>query len=198
MKKSTLLALSGIIVVFLVIMAMANKSKVYEKQERYKNPEDAIVNFIGYINSYEVVKDRSIYYNIIPNEFLESISRRYRLYINEDNMNKWILGEVPILYSYELSEINKEDLNYLITSYESSYDGVPNYKKPVETRYYKLDAVGSYNENVDKTLVKSNGTVDKLVSDKDYDLSKNNIEIYLIVVDEGEGYVVDYYNTISK
>ncbi|GAA0083817.1 hypothetical protein UT300007_02560 [Clostridium sp. CTA-7] len=198
MKKSTLLALSGIIVVFLVIMAMGNKSKVYEKQERYKNPEDAIVNFIGYINSYEVVKDRSIYYNIIPNEFLESISRRYRLYINEDNMNKWILGEVPILYSYELSEINKEDLNYLITSYESSYDGVPNYKKPVETRYYKLDAVGSYNENVDKTLVKSNGTVDKLVSDKDYDLSKNNIEIYLIVVDEGEGYVVDYYNTISK
>ncbi len=198
MKKSTLLALSGIIVVFLVIMAMGNKSKVYEKQERYKNPEDAIVNFIGYINSYEVVKDRSIYYNIIPNEFLESISRRYRLYINEENMNKWILGEVPILYSYELSEINKEDLNYLITSYESSYDGVPNYKKPVETRYYKLDAVGSYNENVDKTLVKSNGTVDKLVSDKDYDLSKNNIEIYLIVVDEGEGYVVDYYNTISK
>jgi hypothetical protein len=198
MKKSTLLALSGIIVVFLVIMAMGNKSKVYEKQERYKNPEDAIVNFIGYINSYEVVKDRSIYYNIIPNEFLESISRRYRLYINEDNMNKWILGEVPILYSYELSEINKEDLNYLITSYESSYDGVPNYKKPVETRYYKLDAVGSYNENVDKTLVKSNGTVDKLVSDKDYDLSKNNVEIYLIVVDEGEGYVVDYYNTISK
>lgn len=198
MKRSTLLALSGIIIVFLVTMAMGNKSKVYEKQERYKNPEDAIVNFIGYVNSYEVVKSRSTYHNIIPNEFLESISRRYRLYINEENMNRWILGEVPILYSYELSEVKKEDLNHLITSYESSYDGVPKYKKPVETRYYKLDAVGSYNGNVDKTLVKSNGTVDELVVDKDHNLSKNNIEIYLIVVDEGEGYVVDYYNTISK
>lgn len=198
MKKSTILALSGIIIVFLVTMAMGNKSKVYEKQVRYENPEDAIVNFIGYANSYEVVKSRSTYYNIIPNEFLESISRRYRLYINEENMNKWILGELPILYNYELSEVKKEDLNHLIASYEYSYNGIPNYKKPVETRYYKLDAVGSYNGNVDKTLVKSNGTVDKLVSDKDYDLSKNNIEIYLIVVDEEEGYVVDYYNTISK
>ena len=58
---------------------------------------------------------------------------------------------------------------------------------------YKLDVLASYNLSVDKNSVKKDGTVDKV-----NDTEETPVEIYLVVVDEGEGYVVDYYNIIYK
>ena len=68
MKKSTLLAFSGLIIIFFIVVSLGNRTKVYEKQERYNTPEEAIVNFIGYINSYEEVKSKNTYYHyLLPN-----------------------------------------------------------------------------------------------------------------------------------
>lgn len=191
MKKSTLLAFSGLIIAFLIVTSLGNRANVYEKQERYNTPEEAIVNFIGYMNSYEKVKDRNGYYEIIPSEFLESISKRYRLYIGEQTYSRYINEQLPTVHSYDLKEVNLNDLKNLKMNYENSFKGMKNYIKPSEVRVYKLDAVASYNLNVDKNSVRKDGTVEKA-----NDIEETEIELYLVVVNEGEGYVVDYYNVL--
>lgn len=191
MKKSTLLALSGLIIAFLIVTSLGNRANVYEKQERYNTPEEAIVNFIGYMNSYEKVKDRNGYYEIIPSEFLESISKRYRLYIGDQTYSRYINEQLPTVHSYDLKEVNLNDLKNLKMNYENSFKGMKNYIKPSEVRVYKLDAVVSYNLNVDKNSVRKDGTVEKA-----NDIEETEIELYLVVVNEGEGYVVDYYNVL--
>lgn len=191
MKKSTLLALSGLIIAFLIVTSLGNRANVYEKQERYNTPEEAIVNFIGYMNSYEKVKDRNGYYEIIPSEFLESISKRYRLYIGDQTYSRYINEQLPTVHSYDLKEVNLNDLKNLKMNYENSFKGMKNYIKPSEVRVYKLDAVVSYNLNVDKNSVRKDGTVEK-----SNDIEETEIELYLVVVNEGEGYVVDYYNVL--
>ena len=191
MKKSTLLAFSGLIIIFFIVVSLGNRTKVYEKQERYNTPEEAIVNFIGYINSYEEVKSKNTYYHVTPNEFFESISKRYRLYLGEGN--GYINDQVPVVHSYELEEVSLNDLINLKVNYEDSFKGMTNYKNHSEVRVYKLDVLASYNLSVDKNSVKKDGTVDKV-----NDTEETPVEIYLVVVDEGEGYVVDYYNIIYK
>mgnify|MGYP001183411738 FL=1 len=42
MKKSTLLACSGLIIIFFIVVSLGNRTKVYEKQERYNTPEEAM------------------------------------------------------------------------------------------------------------------------------------------------------------
>ncbi|MDI9216978.1 hypothetical protein [Clostridium tertium] len=193
MKKSTLLAFSGLIIIFFIVVSLGNRTKVYEKQERYNTPEEAIVKFIGYINSYEEVKSKNVYYQVTPNEFLESLSKRYRLYLGEGNGNRYINEQVPVVHSYELEEVNLDDLKNLKMNYEDSFKEMRNYKSPSEIRVYKLDALASYNFNIDKNYVKEDGTVDKV-----NDIEETPVEIYLVVVDEGEGYVVDYYDIMYK
>lgn len=193
MKKSTLLAFSGLIIIFFIVVSLGNRTKVYEKQERYNTPEEAIVNFIGYINSYEEVKSKNTYYHVTPNGFFESISKRYRLYLGEGNGNRYINDQVPVVHSYELEEVSLNDLINLKVNYEDSFKGMTNYKNHSEVRVYKLDVLASYNLSVDKNSVKKDGTVDKV-----NDTEETPVEIYLVVVDEGEGYVVDYYNIIYK
>lgn len=201
MKKSTLLAFSGLIIIFFIVVSLGNRTKVYEKQERYNTPEEAIVNFIGYINSYEEVKSKNTYYHVTPNEFFESISKRYRLYLGEGNGNRYINDQVPVVHSYELEEVSLNDLVNLKVNYEDSFKGMMNYKGHSEVRVYKLDALASYNFSVDKNSVNKDGTVDKvnyMEETKVNDIEGIPTEIYLVVVDEGEGYVVDYYNIIFK
>lgn len=208
MKKSTLLAVSGLIIIFIIITSFGDKTKVYDKQVRYDTPEEAITNFIGYANSYEVVKNRNGYYNITPKEFLESISRRYRLYLNDYNSNKYINEQIPIFLSYEISEVNIENLGNLRMNYEETFSNIPKYPKAREVRTYKLSALVIYNNEVDKVFVNSDGTVNKEGIYKSYDeiykqeMSNEEIgtaiDFYLIVIDEGDGYVVDYYTIEHK
>lgn len=208
MKKSTLLAVSGLIIIFIIITSFGDKTKVYEKQVRYDTPEEAIANFIGYANSYEVVKNKNRYYNIIPKEFLESISRRYRLYLNDYNGTKYINEQIPIFLDYEIAEVNIENLGNLRVNYEESFNNIPNYQRAKEVRTYKLSALIIYNNEVDKVFVNSDGTVNKDGIYKSYDeISKQEIyneqvateiDFYLVVIDEEEGYVVDYYTVEHK
>ncbi|MDZ7543747.1 hypothetical protein GNF83_21800, partial [Clostridium perfringens] len=117
MKKSTFIAVSGLVIVFLFISAIQNKTKVYEKQTIYETPEEAIVNFIGYANVHEKVKiNKGIYEDRTPQEFHESISRRYRLYNSNNTIVNQIKEQIPVLYEYELSLANKEEINYFIDS----------------------------------------------------------------------------------
>lgn len=208
MKKSTIMAFSAIIITFLVLTSIGDVTKVYEKQERYNTPEEAIVNFIGYGNSYEKVKTKSGYYEMTPREFLESLSRRYRLFVDERG-GRNINVQLPALTSYKISEIDFKDLENIKTNYngsfdniksayEKSFDKIPNYKNPKEVRAYKLDSECFYDSYIDKVFVKEDGTVDKSNYDEKSEKPQQLIDLYLIVVDEGEGYVVDYYDIQHK
>lgn len=194
MKKSTILAFSGLIITFFIVTLLGNRTNVYEKQKRYDTPKEAIINFIGYINSYEEVKTKNGYYTITPSEFLESISRRYRLYLGENNNNRYIYSEpLPLFYSYELEEVSLNDSKSLEINYENSFEGIPEYKIPNEVKVYKLNALVTHDYSIDKRAVKEDGTVDEIEGKEGIPM-----EVYLVIVNEGEGYVVDYYSTVYK
>ena len=64
MKKSLFLAIAGALLAFSMVSALGNKEKTYEKKERFNTPEEAIVKFIGYINTYDRIKVNNGYYTM--------------------------------------------------------------------------------------------------------------------------------------
>lgn len=187
MKKSTVLACIGVIIAFLIVGALGHKKDFYEKQENFKTPEEAIVNFIGYANISETVKAENGYYEKISRQFLESISRRYRLYIGDDRWS-YINSQIPQFSSYELKEITENDLDFIRDYYENSLGQIPNYIKPIDKRFYSLNGNGSNMKYNDDRYPNEDGTFEKV-----FDIEEDKMTLYLVVVDEGEGYVVDYY-----
>lgn len=187
MKKSTVLACIGVIIAFLIVGALGNKKDFYEKQENFKTPEEAIVNFIGYANISETIKAENGYYEKISRKFLESVSRRYRLYLGEDRWSS-IDYQIPQFSSYNLKEITENDLDFVKNNYEYSLEQIPNYIKPMDKRFYFLNGNGSNMKYNDDRYPNEDGTFDNV-----FDIEEDEIILYLVVVDEGEGYVVDYY-----
>ena len=193
MKKSTYLAIAAVILAFFVVSAVGNRNRLYEKEEIFKRPEEAIVNFIGYINSYENLKSDNGYYRIPSREFLESISKRYRLYVGEENGYKFIMEQLPSFFSYELKEVDYNSLNNIKNNYEESFKNISNYSRDLNPKVYKLDGYGIYLGDLEKSYIKEDGTVNNTNNDEEIPFT-----IYLVVIDEGEGYVVDYYSVIYQ
>lgn len=187
MKKSTVLACIGVIIAFLIVGALGHKKDFYEKQENFKTPEEAIVNFIGYANISETIKAENGYYEKISRKFLESISRRYRLYIGDDRWS-YINSQIPQFSSYDLKEITENDLDFIRDYYEGSLEQIPNYIKPIDKRFYSLNGNASNIKYNDDRHPNEDGTFDNI-----FDIEEVKTTLYLVVVDEGEGYVVDYY-----
>lgn len=193
MKKSTFLAVAAVIIAFFIVSAFGNKEGLIGKKETFERPEEAIVNFIGYINSFDTIKKDNGYYDIRAREFLESISKRFRLYIGTDTSYNSVLGQVPILYSYEIQEVDYNSLTNLKSNYEDSFKNISNYKRDNNPRVYRLDGYGGYNTHVEKEYINKDGTVKNINND-----AENPLTIYLVVVDEGEGFVVDYYSVVYQ
>ncbi|MDV4149998.1 hypothetical protein R0131_04030 [Clostridium sp. AL.422] len=193
MKRSTFLAIAGVILAFFIVSAFGNRQKLYEKKDTFNRPEDAIVNFIGYINTFETVKDDNGYYDVPSIEFLESISKRYRLYVGLDNSYKFISESVPVLFSYEMKEVDYDSLINLKNNYEDSFKNISKYNRSDNPRVYRLDGYGSYNMTVKKSYSNEDGTTKNAYEDEEIPIT-----IYLIVIDEGEGFVVDYYSVIYQ
>lgn len=193
MKKSTILAIAGVILAFFIVSAFGNREKVYDKKETFKKPEDAIVNFIGYINTYETVKSDNNYYEVASTNFLESISKRYRLYVGIKDRYRSIFEQVPVLFSYDIEEVDYNSLINIKNNYENSFNNIVNYDRDSNPKAYKLEGYGSRNVDIDKSYVKEDGTVNNKNGNEEIPLT-----LYLIVVNEGEGYVVDYYSVGYK
>lgn len=193
MKKSLFLALGGVILAFFMVSAFGNRERLYEKKESFKTPEEAIVNFIGYINTYEMVKTDNVYENIPSREFLESISKRYRLYVGEKGWGKYINESIPIIFRYELKEVDYDSLSSIKTNYEDSFKNIAKYNRDTNPKVFRLDGYGSYNLNIKKYEVNEDGTVENNFNDEEIPIT-----IYLFLVDEGEGYVIDYYTSVYQ
>ena len=194
MKKSTFLAIAGVVLAFFIVSAFGNRYRLYEKEEKFDRPEEAISRFIGYANQYESVKTDNGYYYVTSRKFLESISERYRLYIGIDNSNNGIEGQIPLLFSYDIQEIDYNSLNNIKNSYEDSLKNIQNYNRDETPRVYRLDGYGAYNGRIDENFyVNEDGTTNNIYGDEEIPFT-----IYLVVVNEGEGYVVDYYSVVYQ
>lgn len=194
MKKSTFLAIAGVVLAFFIVSAFGNRYRLYEKEEKFDRPEEAISRFIGYANQYESVKTDNGYYYVTSRKFLESISERYRLYIGIDNSNNSIEGQIPILFSYDIQEVDYNSLNNIKNSYEDSLKNIQNYNRDETPRVYRLDGYGAYNGRIDENFyVNEDGTTNNIYGDEEIPFT-----IYLVVVNEGEGYVVDYYSVVYQ
>lgn len=196
MKKSLFLAIAGVLLAFSMVSALGNREKLYEKKENFSTPEEAIAKFVGYINIYDEIKINNGYYTIPSRDFLESISKRYRLYCGEEGWNKTIYESVPILFSYELEEVEYKSLVNTKEKYEDSFKYISNYDRDKNTRVFKLSGYGSHNSKAEKSEVREDGTLNKKE-----DINNDNeipVTMYIFVVDEGEGYVVDFYSSVYQ
>ena len=193
MKKSLFLAITGVLLAFSMVSALGNKEKLYEKKERFNTPEEAIVKFIRYINTYDRIKINNGYYTIPSREFLESISKRYRLYCGEEGWNRSIYETLPILFSYELEEVEYDSLNNIKERYEESFNQISNYKRGENPRVFKLEGYGSHNKDVEKNEIREDGTIENVEN-----IDEIPLTVYIIVVDEGEGYVIDFYTLVYQ
>lgn len=186
MKKSTFFSVSAIFIVFFIVNTLGNRIIPYKKEVNFKRPEDAINNFIEYINVYdEVNKDGRIVVSKSTKEFKESISKRFRINVDIYGYNT-IFNQIPIYKEYELNEISLEENYILNDNYMHSLDGAPNYIKPKDIRAFILKGEGVYGDFSRNDI--------KVNKDKIFESKEKQVANFLfVVVDEGEGYVVDYY-----
>lgn len=199
MKKSTIVSLCGIILAFMVLQVISNKKDVYTKTEIYETKEEAIANFIGYANAYENIKEKEIYSTSTPKEFKESLSFRYRTYIKSGDFRN-IHYSIPFMINYSLEEVLDKDI---IKNYKESFANIEDYKRNEDITYFKLTGDGSnYYKTVAKSKIKEDGTIsieDLNISQEEMEESGYYIEeysYYIVVINEDEGYVVDYYEGI--
>lgn len=188
MKKSTFFALSAIFIVFFIVNTLGNKLIPYKKEINFKTPEEAIINFIEYINVYDEINDNGM--TIINNttkDFKESVSKRYRIYSDVNSYNV-IFNQIPILESYEINEISFDENKNLKNEYIYTLQGIPNYIKPNEVRAFSLVGEGVYGSLARKNY---KSDMEKIIKSTE----KSKVSLLVVVIDEGEGYVVDYYMT---
>lgn len=197
MKKSTIAAFVALVMVFIYIFTAGNKFNIYEKEVFHKTPEEAIHNFIGFINVQEKVRGKEGYYsNEVPKEFLESISKRYRLYTRNGKNGRYIYNTFPSFKKSTIREIKEyKDVDYINSNYKESFREIKGYERAVDVRFFRIDGEDYSYEYINREDVNEDGTVSTVFNSEIQYEENRYITIDLVVIDEGEGYVVDYYNT---
>lgn len=188
MKRFKLIAMGIVVVAVIVISPLAGRNKVYEKTMKHENPVEAIEDCIGY-SGIHVKSDNNT--TSTPKEFFESISRRQRLLVKNDSLINF--NNLPAFTEYKIEEVKGKELEAVKKEHEQSYLYIPNYKKPEKVLVYKMKGTYSpWHYSDDINLVKEDGTV--IITEEDAKL--DNGGYYFVVVDEGEGYVVDYHRNL--
>lgn len=189
MKKSTYFAFITVILIVLILQAFGSRIKVYEKTKKYTSQEEVIANYLENVNlAWTKRNNKGIIIKYVPNlEFYETISKRYRLSEESGQFYK----SIPYFDEYKIENVSSFDnifavnaLNYHLDSYKR----IKNYKIPENREIYKIS--GKAINNIQFVL--GDGTVNEQINN--YVKDNNNysyMEIYLVVVDEGEGFVVD-------
>lgn len=197
MKKSTIAAFVALIMVFIYIFTAGNKFNVYEKEVFHNTPEEAIHKFMGFMNVQEKVKGRDgVYSSETPKEFLESISKRYRVYIKNGKNNRYLNLSLPSFKKLTIKEIKEDNyINYINSKYKESLRIIKGYKNPNDIRFFTIEGEDYSYETINREDVNEDGTVNtEFKSENKYEEDRY-ITFDLVVIDEGEGYVVDFYDT---
>lgn len=198
MKKSTIAAFVALLMVFIYIFTEASKFTIYEKEVFYKTPEEAIHKFIGFINVQENVKGENGIYNYeVPKEFLESTSKRYRLYSKNGKRDRDLNNNIPFFKDCTIRELKEDkEIDFIKSRYSESFKEIKVYEKAKDIRFFRIDGDNYSYGSINRENVNEDGTVNTEFNDEmKYKSGEENkhITIDLVVIDEGEGYVVDYY-----
>lgn len=169
MKKSMILALSGIFIVS-TIMLCTNPNKQYEKKKKFNSPNEIVdvINHkqLGALDRYEKF--------VVTSDFNECLSKRKRVTGSQLDYYK-IEGEI-------LPEKNtKEKKESIIADYKKKIENLNLYEIPNEIDVITLTGkayhiVDLYNQN-----------------NKSYISTPDNLDISMVFIDEGEGFVIDAF-----
>lgn len=182
MKKSIWYALSSLILIFLILQSFGTRIKVYEKRKEYKSQEEVINDYLKNVNL--IVQERNDKGNIvktIPNlDLYETISERYRL-MESSNENEYIY--IPYFKEYKIENVSVVN-SFMLENHLNTYKKIENYEIPKKREVYRI-----YGNAI---LDRGKYTLDSIYEIDNYE-NYEETEIYLVVVDEGKGYVVDHY-----
>ena len=190
MKKSTWFALITVILIVLILQSFGSRIKIYEKQKKYIYQEEVIKDYLKNINF--LWGDRGLngeILSIIPNlDLYETISDRYRLRKEESSTLSY--GEVPIFKEYIIENVTSSE-NRLLEENLDTYSIIEDYKKPKSSEIYKVS--GKSLINTEKYTSDNVNAIGEFISSESEDIDYEDTYIFLVVVDEGKGYVVDNY-----
>lgn len=168
MKKSVIAAGAGAFIIVTALLCMNPDGKMYQKQKHFDSVNDVLTQMES--NKIEGI-DRNGRRND-TNEFKECLSKRKRLTYSDFNFEKIKIEKIE--------ELDDKQKKSLLEDYNKAQERLSMPYKPTKIEPVRLDIKGSYPsyENYDNN--NSNAV------SKDY-------VIDLVMVDEGEGMVIDYY-----
>ena len=188
MKKSTWFALITVILIILILQSVGSKIKVYEKRKEYVSQEEVIKDYLKNINLMwgNRGRDGNIL-KIIPNlDLYETISDRARLMAeNEEDIN---YIQIPYFKEYSLENVTSSE-SLTLEQHLNTYKKIENYKVPKKREIYKIS--GKAILNIQKYTIDE--IDEKVIYDSDINREYEDLYILLVLVDEGNGYVVDQY-----
>lgn len=190
MKKSTWFAFITVILIVLILQSFGSRVKLYEKQKEYTSQEEVIKDYFKNVNLMWGNRGRNgDILNIIPNlDLYETISERYRLLMEEKGDNMY--EKVPYFKEYTIenvTDIEEKRLEEILNTYNT----IKGYKIPKTIEIYKVEGKALMHiERYTSEDINSKGEF--INSDLKYlNSSYEDIYTFLVVVDEGNGYVVD-------
>ena len=177
MKKSTLVILIGGFVVFSAFLGPLNQKKVYEKKENFTSTQQ----ILDVLNEKPILAANERFAMKEKDDFLECLSQRKRITDSQFQFAKISIEEV-----IEMDEKTKDSmLNYYEKLRNNFTKARPVTKEePVrlKVKKYSYEFTDPYNYEIKE----------------DINEDKSATIIDAVFIDEGEGYVIDFFNFFDE
>lgn len=180
MKKSTIYAFIALIVVFSIVSIINNKVELPEKTVNYTNVDELINDYINSVDKIHEAQTNSTTFNIKELKALNTplnnmVSKRYRLSLVDSFGSPKQSNQIPHnIIDYKVKEVLPKDLPTLEEHYDFSLTAIPNYEKAKEVIFKVV--VFEYGKAKYTNVVEP---------------ADAPIICAFVIVDEGEGYVID-------
>ena len=166
MRKGNIIAAIGIVVIIAFLLSISDKNKLYEKKVNYKSPDEVI----SVLNSIPLsVYDKSSNTFIQNDEFKECLSKRKRV-------TDSLVGFRDLKLEIDTERNTEKGKEEIISYYLSKLDNLYSYEKPNKIEAVALKGIGRT----------------QYYSGED-DFITLNLDVSIVFIDEGEGWVIDYF-----
>ena len=164
MKKSIIAVVIGGFVVVTTLLCMNSDEKMYQKEKHF----DTVSDVITQLDTNKIIELDSYGREHETNDFKECLSKRKRLTYSQVNFQKMKIEKIE--------ELDEQKNKSLLEDYNKLQERLSMPYKPIKTEPVRLDVKGisSY-------------------KDENGNAIENDFIIDLVMVDEGEGMVIDYY-----
>jgi hypothetical protein len=164
MKKSILAIGVGVFVVVTILLCINNDEKMYQKKKHFDTVNDVLLQ----LENNEIRKISDTGRREETDEFLECLSKRKRLTDSQMDFKNLKINKVK--------ELNDEEKKALIEDYNKIQMKLNMPYKATKIEPVRLEAEEIFP-----------------YKDENGEISKKECDIDFVMVDEGEGMVIDYY-----